>query len=189
MKRSPYCQVPPDSSEGVWVTEAARVPSNVRLGRWLPQQDILVRHPSLKLFITHGGLLSTLESTYHGIPVLGLPVTDDQQTNMLTVSKEGWGRFLFCDQLTEEALSKQIVTVVTDPSLRAEAKRRSRVMKDQPQTPAEVASYWVDYVIRHKGAPRLRSPLTSMPWYQVYNTDVWLAVATAAFVALYLLFR
>ncbi|XP_037786964.1 UDP-glucosyltransferase 2-like [Penaeus monodon] len=164
------------------------LPPNVRLGKWLPQQDIL-GHPSLKLFITHGGLLSTLESSYHGIPVLGLPVMSDQQTNMLMVSSEGWGRFLIWDQLTEEALLKEILTVMTDQSLKAEAKRRSRVMKDQPQSPAEVAAYWVNYVITHKGAPHLRSPLTYMSWYQVYNVDVWLAVTTAMFVALYLLFR
>ncbi|XP_063610712.1 UDP-glycosyltransferase UGT5-like [Penaeus indicus] len=163
------------------------LPPNVRLGKWLPQQDIL-GHPSLKLFITHGGLLSTLESSYHGIPVLGLPVMGDQQTNMIAVASEGWGRFLFWDQLTEEALLREILMVMTDQSLKVEAKRRSRVMKDQPQTPAEVAACWVNYVITHKGAPHLRSPLTYMSWYQVYNADVWLTVTTAMFVVLYLLF-
>ncbi|KAK9736936.1 UDP-glucoronosyl and UDP-glucosyl transferase [Popillia japonica] len=36
-------------------------PANVEVKNWFPQQAILA-HPNVKLFITHGGLLSTTES-------------------------------------------------------------------------------------------------------------------------------
>lgn len=164
------------------------LPPNVRLGKWLPQQDIL-GHASLRLFMTHGGQLSTMESTYHGIPVLGLPVMGDQHTNMVQVAREGWGKVIFWDQLSEEVLTEGIHSVMDDQSMRQEAKRRSGVMKDQPQPAGEVASYWVNYVIRHKGAPHLRSPVVAMAWYQVYNVDVWMTAAAVAIGITYLLVK
>ncbi|KAL5273667.1 UGT2A1.2 family protein [Megaselia abdita] len=45
-------------------------PDNVLISDWFPQDDILA-HPNVKLFITHGGLLSTTESIYHGKPLIG----------------------------------------------------------------------------------------------------------------------
>ncbi|KAG0721834.1 UDP-glucuronosyltransferase 2B20 [Chionoecetes opilio] len=67
------------------------LPSNVRLSQWLPQQDILA-HLELRLFITHGGLFSTQEASYHGVSILGIPVSIDQHHNMRMVPVVQRGR-------------------------------------------------------------------------------------------------
>ncbi|XP_064092115.1 UDP-glycosyltransferase UGT5-like isoform X3 [Macrobrachium nipponense] len=149
------------------------MPPNVRVAKWLPQQDIL-GHPKLRLFITHGGLLSTLESVYHGRPVLGLPVFGDQMANMKDVERQGWGKTLLWDDLTEGRLLKEIISVMNNRTMHEIVQSRHRLMRDQPLTPRETALFWTEYIVRHNGAVHLRSPIAEMPWYKVYNTDVWL---------------
>lgn len=45
-------------------------------------------------------------------------------------------------------------------------------MHDQPQKPLERAVYWVEYVLRHKGAYHLRSSALDLAWYQYLLLDV-----------------
>nr|XP_053652053.1 UDP-glycosyltransferase UGT5-like [Cherax quadricarinatus] len=170
-----------------WETETMEgLPSNVRLAKWLPQQDIL-GDPRLRLFITHGGLLSSQEATYHGVPILGIPVFADQQHNMRNSQREGWARTMTWDDLSYDLLRQNILQIISDTKLRQESERRSAVMRDQPMTPAEWTVYWAEYVIRHRGATHLRSPFFTMPWYEVYNVDVWLllTVVTVLIICLF----
>lgn len=53
------------------------LPSNVHIRPWFLQNDLL-GNENTRLFITHGGLLSTQEATWHGVPMLGTPVFADQ---------------------------------------------------------------------------------------------------------------
>ena len=50
--------------------------------------------------------------------------------------------------------------------------RLSSILLDQPLTPLEQAVYWTEYVIRHKGAPHLRSAVLDLAWYQYFLLDV-----------------
>ena len=53
-----------------WETEQMDdLPPNVKLSKWLPQQDVL-GHPKLKFFITHGGQSSTQETLCHQKPAV-----------------------------------------------------------------------------------------------------------------------
>lgn len=52
------------------------------------------------------------------------------------------------------------------------AKTTSEVFKDRPLSPAEQVVYWTEYVIRHNGAPHLKSHAINLTWYQYYLLDV-----------------
>ncbi|KAJ9601564.1 hypothetical protein L9F63_000307 [Diploptera punctata] len=146
-------------------------PSNVRLGKWLPQTDILA-HPNIRVFITHGGLLSTQEAMHRGVPVVGIPVFGDQLTNMKKAQMAGLGVTVNFKDITAESVKTAITEVIENPKYAENAQRISRIFRDQPQTPLERAVYWTEYVIRHKGAPHMRSVARDLAWYQHLLLDV-----------------
>lgn len=51
-------------------------------------------------------------------------------------------------------------------------KRYSRLTKDQPEAPIQRFLWWTEYVLRHNGAPHLKSPSIDMPWYQYLLLDI-----------------
>ncbi|KAK3880682.1 hypothetical protein Pcinc_014840 [Petrolisthes cinctipes] len=77
--------------------------------------------------------------------------------------------------------------------MRKVVQHRSKLMQDQPVLPGEWVTYWVEYVIRHRGALHLRCPAVHMPWYQLYNVDVWVTVIvvtpTVILLACYITYR
>lgn len=52
------------------------------------------------------------------------------------------------------------------------AKQLSERYRDRPMSPLDTAVYWIEYVIRHKGAPHLRTAAVDMPLYQYLLLDV-----------------
>jgi len=148
------------------------LPSNVKLSKWLPQQDIL-GHPNIKLFISHGGLLSTQEAAYHGVPVLGIPMFGDQDLNVKQAANHVYAVMLEILDLTEELLEDRLNTILNDPRFTLKAKHLSSIIKDQPQTPLDRAVFWTEYLIRHKGAPHLRSAARKLNFFQYHSLDVY----------------
>ncbi|XP_063235517.1 UDP-glucosyltransferase 2 [Bacillus rossius redtenbacheri] len=147
------------------------LPPNVRLARWLPQQDIL-GHRKLRAFVTHGGLLSMFETVYHAAPAVSVPVFCDHDANAAKAAADGYALRLELQGLTADKLARAIREVVRDPRYRQSARHRSRLLRDQKETPLERAIYWTEYVLRHRGAPHLQSPAKDLGVLQYYLVDV-----------------
>ncbi|XP_076050356.1 UDP-glucosyltransferase 2-like isoform X2 [Oratosquilla oratoria] len=161
------------------------LPPNVRLGKWLPQQDIL-GHPKLRAFFSHGGLHSIQEALFHGAPVLGMPLFGDQMRNIIAAVKQGWAVSVEWKELTEEDLLAALKTVLEDPRLKENSKHLSALAQDQPMSPSDVVGYWTEYVIRHEGATHLLSPAADMNWFFKYNWDVWITILTVVCFIMYM---
>jgi predicted RND superfamily exporter protein len=77
-------------------------------------------------------------------------------------------------------------------SYRKNAEKLSRLFRDRPQPPLETAIFWTEYVIRHGGAPHLRSAATDLTWYQYLLLDVVAVIVLSVIIvlgALYVIFR
>ncbi|CAH1102050.1 unnamed protein product [Psylliodes chrysocephalus] len=162
-------------------------PDNVKLGKWFPQSDILA-HPNVKLFITHGGLLSTFETIYHGVPVLTLPVFGDQKLNAARMETLGYGIKLTFSAITEPDLTEALNKLLNDPKYRENAKMRSKLFHDRPIKPMDEMIYWVEYIARYNGAPHLQVAGKHLPWYQYLLLDVVLLVVLIVTIPIVLLY-
>ncbi|XP_044314852.1 UDP-glycosyltransferase UGT5 [Drosophila rhopaloa] len=150
-------------------------PANVLIKKWYPQPDILA-HPNVKIFITHGGLLSTIESVYFGKPVLGLPCFYDQYMNVQRAQRTGFGLGLDLNNLKQEDLEKAIHTLLNDPSYAQASAAISERYRDQPESALDRAVWWTEYVIRHKGAPHLRATARDLNFIQLHSLDTWVVL-------------
>lgn len=158
-------------------------PDNVFLSKWFPQPDILA-HPNVKLFITHGGLLSIIESIHHGKPVLGLPFFYDQFLNVERAQRSGFGLSLDHKLMTSLELRQTIERLLTEPKFAATAKQMSAQYRDQPMRPQETAIWWTEYVLRHKGAPHMRVSGRELSFIAYHSMDVFALVLGVIFLVL-----
>uniref|UniRef100_A0A8D8X770 UDP-glucuronosyltransferase n=1 Tax=Cacopsylla melanoneura TaxID=428564 RepID=A0A8D8X770_9HEMI len=147
------------------------LPPNVIQQKWIPQMAVLA-HPNCKLFITHGGLSSQLETVYQGVPVVTIPFFGDQFSNAAKAVDYGFGVVLKNTNLTTESLEWAITTVIQDPSYKERAMLRSRLIKDYASSPLDTAVYWTEYVLQHGGASHLTPASKQLNWYQYYLLDV-----------------
>ncbi|XP_053963962.1 UDP-glucosyltransferase 2-like [Anastrepha ludens] len=158
----------------------ANLPKNVMIKKWMPQNDILA-HPNVRVFITHGGMFGTQEAIYHAVPILGMPFFFDQYLNLKKAEHGGYAITLDFNTLTRADLKNGLQQLVYNSTYRDTIKRISRIYRDRPMGPRETALYWIDYVIRHKGARHLRAAGLDLKWYQFYLLDV-IALAVAVVV-------
>ncbi|XP_059615441.1 UDP-glycosyltransferase UGT4-like [Phlebotomus argentipes] len=151
--------------------EVPNVPKNVIIKKWVPQNDIL-DHPNAKLFMSHCGLLSTLESTWHGVPILGIPIFLDQFTNAELLQKSGISETIFIKDVTTEEIAKVIAKMMTSSNYRNNAKIRSQLFRDQPQPPLERALWHIDFILRNPDVEFLRSKSIHLDIFTRHNVDV-----------------
>jgi len=77
---------------------------------------MLSAHPNMRLFISHGGGLSTQEAAYHGIPILGTPFIVDQYANIEQAVASGMGLQLPLAELTEQTLYGNVTELLKNSS-------------------------------------------------------------------------
>ncbi|KAJ0172133.1 hypothetical protein K1T71_012106 [Dendrolimus kikuchii] len=158
-------------------------PKNVHIVKWAPQPSILA-HPNCVLFITHGGLLSTTETVYFGVPIIGIPIFADQFTNVIRAVRRGIALRVDLSNAMADDLKIAIEEIVGNPKYTQTVKQLSKIFHDRQMTPGAELVYWVEHVIRTKGAPHLKSPALLLPWYQKAYLDLAIIILIILIVAL-----
>ncbi|CAH0545632.1 unnamed protein product [Brassicogethes aeneus] len=126
------------------------LPKNVFIKKWLPQNDIIA-HSNVKVFMGHGGALSTQEAFYHGVPVIGIPFFFDQHVNVKSLVERKQGLKIDINNLSKEAVLNTILEVLNNPIYKENVQEVSKRFKDQPMTPLDSSVFWIEYAIKHNG--------------------------------------
>lgn len=90
-------------------------PPNIIIRKWFPQADVL-GHPNCVLFITHGGIHSTEEAIYFGVPMLAISVFGDQLHNSLVMQNRGAAIRIKYSEFSENAFEMALYKTLNDKS-------------------------------------------------------------------------
>ncbi|XP_038615655.1 UDP-glucuronosyltransferase 2A2-like isoform X3 [Tachyglossus aculeatus] len=166
--------------------QPATLGPNTKLYDWIPQNDLL-GHPKTKAFITHGGTNGIYEAIYHGVPMVGIPMFADQPDNIAHMKAKGAAVEVDFSRMTTNDLLGALNTVINEASYKESALRLSQIHHDQPMKPLDRAVFWIEFVMRHKGAKHLRPASHSLTWYQYHCLDVVAFLLACAALGLFII--
>ncbi|XP_001948931.2 UDP-glucuronosyltransferase 2B37 isoform X1 [Acyrthosiphon pisum] len=159
----PYCVL--------WKYEGEMISARIKVSKWMPQQQIL-SHKNVKAFITHGGLMGVMEAVHFAVPMIGIPVFGDQQSNVADCVAKGIAIGLDHQQITVEKLIKSIQSIIMDSKYKSKASELSARFRDRPSSALETAVFWTEYVIRHGNSTNTASLAMDFDFYQYFLLDV-----------------
>ncbi|XP_051806740.1 UDP-glucuronosyltransferase 2C1-like isoform X4 [Acanthochromis polyacanthus] len=145
--------------------------NNTLMMDWLPQNDLL-GHPKTRVFVAHGGTNGMQEAIYHGVPLVGLPLMFDQPDNFFRMKARGVAKVLDLASVNKDNFLEALKEVLYQPSYREKMKVLSSLHRDQPMKPLDRAMFWIEFVMRHKGAAHLRTESYKMSMIQYHSIDV-----------------
>ena len=102
------------------------MPSNSIVVNQAPQLDVLKK---ATLCITHAGLNTVLESLAQGVPLVAIPVANDQPGVAARIAHTQMGVFKPFTRVTTERLRAMVDTVFSDPTYRTNAVRMQKAIQ------------------------------------------------------------
>ena len=108
------------TGHGVAPEALGELPGSPVVVPYAPQLDLLRRST---VAVTHAGLNTVLDGLATGVPMVAVPVTNEQPGIAARVAWVGAGEAIALKHLTTQALRAAVIRVRSDPSYRAAAER------------------------------------------------------------------
>ncbi|XP_070530389.1 UDP-glycosyltransferase UGT5-like isoform X2 [Cardiocondyla obscurior] len=154
-----------------------KIPNNIMIAKWIPQKEIL-SHTNVRAIWTHGGLLSTHEAIWKGVPMIVTPFFVDQKSNAEILVAKGVAIRLDFKTLTTQSTLRAIKEIFNNErtffgfSYKKNIKRLSSNFRDRPISPLDLAVWSIEYTVRHPNGS-LATSLRSQSWVEQNLIDVY----------------
>lgn len=92
------------------ISALGQLPDNFTVRNYIPQLEIL-KHADI--FISHGGLNSVSEALFYGVPVIAVPMANDQPAVAKRLTELGAGLELKMPEITPDLLLQSVRTIIS----------------------------------------------------------------------------
>jgi zeaxanthin glucosyltransferase len=113
--------------DGLDSKQISSLPANCIVVKRAPQIELLKRSA---LCITHAGLNTVLESLTQGVPMVAIPVTNDQSGVAARIAYTKTGAYVPIQEMTAFRLSALIDEVLSNPDYRQNANHMKQVIAE-----------------------------------------------------------
>lgn len=134
-------------------------------------------------------MFGTQEGLHRGVPMLFVPFFGDQMRNGLKATRAGYARTLLFKDLNKINFLSNITELLQNRSYSENAKIASSLFRDNIVSPLDEAVFWMEYAVRNKGAPHLKSASRYIPWYEYLLLDVFICAALLLFIVLFVIVK
>jgi MGT family glycosyltransferase len=114
---------------GAEPSDLGKLPGDPVVVRFAPQLELLAR---ARLTITHCGANTVLESLLKGVPIVGIPIANDQPAEAARVKRAGAGEILPFRKATAARLRSLIERALAEDRYRLQALRIGKAMAEIP---------------------------------------------------------
>eukprot|EP01127_Copromyxa_protea_P024356 TRINITY_DN953_c0_g1_i1.p1 TRINITY_DN953_c0_g1~~TRINITY_DN953_c0_g1_i1.p1 ORF type:complete len:416 (+),score=63.23 TRINITY_DN953_c0_g1_i1:778-2025(+) len=164
-----------------WKFIPEKVPDNIRFEKFVPQQAVL-KHPHVRIFVTHCGAASIAEGAVSGTPMIFAPEGADQPSNSQRGSDAGWGLVLTKPLedggvVHSSVLASHVNTILSDPSWQRQAELGGKqiLAAGGIKKAVEVLSMAVE-----TGWAHLVPKVSYLPWYEKMALDIYVPLLVVA---------
>lgn len=144
-------------------------------------------HENVKLFITGGDRYAIEETIKYRVPIIGIPFNPDNAETIRKCVDFGIGKSLNFLNLSAENLNETIHEVISNSVYTDNVVKLEELFYDQPTKGLDLAVWWIEYIIKHKGNPRKYR--SEIPSYQYYSLDIIGALLLSILLPNYLLYK
>ncbi len=103
------------------------VPDNFLVSAYVPQLEIL---PRTQVFVTHGGMNSTMESLYYGVPMVAIPQMIEQAMTARRITEMGLGIALEKEAVNVATLREAVERVANESAFHERVQNMQQITRE-----------------------------------------------------------